>query len=526
MTTLPAWPSADCSMFNPVACRLDLAQTSVGIDVNYPQRRLLRAADSGDPRPARRVRDDATRVGAAGSHSGTPRPDSDRADGVDAPGRPRVSTWHAAAISRSRDLRVEVDRDHRRADCERARGQRRRCTPCPSPALAAADVATAPRLIPTTLLGAGAEDGGMSVPREVLPGQTYMITRRCTQRQFLMRPDKETNNAFIYCLAEAAARFGIEVLFTVAMSNHHHTGSTTRPGTTRVPRALPQAFREVPERAARALGELLVLRTDQRGPAGDPQDAIEKMVYALTNPVKDGLVESAHHWPGVSSLARTPPRSRLIGARPKHFFRDEGLMPETAVLAFARPRGFEQLTAADFAALVIARIRQFEEHAANQAAPRRHRHTRSPIGLAPGLEGPPKGPRASTRPQSSSGGPQQVEPHRGAAAKSRLPRRLSGRARSVRGWHARYALSGRHVLAPPLRARRVRSVPITILSRPTHGTSIPSRGPRSTSTRRPRLLAASSTRVQARSHRLRTSGRARNRAQPPNLRNQPWCGLL
>ncbi len=51
-----------------------------------------------------------------------------------------------------------------------------------------------------------------------------MITRRCTQRQFLMRPDRETNNAFIYCLAVAAKRFGIRVLFTVAMSNHHHTG--------------------------------------------------------------------------------------------------------------------------------------------------------------------------------------------------------------------------------------------------------------------------------------------------------------
>jgi len=51
-----------------------------------------------------------------------------------------------------------------------------------------------------------------------------MITRRCTQRQFLMRPDRETNNAFIYCLAVAAAKFGIRVLFTAAMSNHHHTG--------------------------------------------------------------------------------------------------------------------------------------------------------------------------------------------------------------------------------------------------------------------------------------------------------------
>jgi hypothetical protein len=40
---------------------------------------------------------------------------------------------------------------------------------------------------------------------------------------FLLRPDSATNNAFIYCLAVAAALFGIDVLFTLAESNHHHT---------------------------------------------------------------------------------------------------------------------------------------------------------------------------------------------------------------------------------------------------------------------------------------------------------------
>jgi hypothetical protein len=35
-TPLPAWTDADCHMFNPTACRLDLAKTSVAIDVNYP----------------------------------------------------------------------------------------------------------------------------------------------------------------------------------------------------------------------------------------------------------------------------------------------------------------------------------------------------------------------------------------------------------------------------------------------------------------------------------------------------------
>ena len=38
----------------------------------------------------------------------------------------------------------------------------------------------------------------MSLPRQVLPGHFYLITWRCTQRQFLLRPDHETNNAFTW----------------------------------------------------------------------------------------------------------------------------------------------------------------------------------------------------------------------------------------------------------------------------------------------------------------------------------------
>ena len=60
----------------------------------------------------------------------------------------------------------------------------------------------------------------MSVPREVIAGRFYMINRRCTQRQFLMRPDVETNNAFVYCLAEAAQRFRIDVILPSVLSNH------------------------------------------------------------------------------------------------------------------------------------------------------------------------------------------------------------------------------------------------------------------------------------------------------------------
>jgi len=63
------------------------------------------------------------------------------------------------------------------------------------------------------LIGPGLDTGGgMSLPRQVLPGQFYLVTRRYMQRQFMLRPDTETNNAFTYCLIEAAQRCQIEVI--------------------------------------------------------------------------------------------------------------------------------------------------------------------------------------------------------------------------------------------------------------------------------------------------------------------------
>jgi len=202
----------------------------------------------------------------------------------------------------------------------------------------------------------------MSIPRQVLPGQTYMITRRCTQRQFLMRPDAETNNAFVYCLAVAAARHGIHVLFTIAMSNHHHTGIYDPDGT--YP-AFLEHFHKLFAKSQNALrGRWENFWSSEQTSVVrlvDPNDAIEKMTYALTNPVKDRLVERAHHWPGVSSLDPTVHGKPLVARRPRHFFRDDGYMPEVASLTLRRPPGHEHMDAAAFASLVTERIRHAEE---------------------------------------------------------------------------------------------------------------------------------------------------------------------
>lgn len=93
---------------------------------------------------------------------------------------------------------------------------------------------------------------GMSLPRQVLPGQFYMITRRCTQRQFLLRPDPTTNNAFTYCLIEAAQRCEVNVLLPCAMSNHHHAVIFDRCG-------------RYPEFVEHSLGRSWVLRRDRDG---------------------------------------------------------------------------------------------------------------------------------------------------------------------------------------------------------------------------------------------------------------------
>lgn len=210
----------------------------------------------------------------------------------------------------------------------------------------------------------------MSLPREVLPGRTYMITRRCTQRQFLMRPDRETNNAFIYCLAVAAQRCHVTVLFTAAMSNHHHTGIFDPKGN--YP-AFIEHFHKLFAKCQNALrGRWENFWSSEQTSVVrlvDPNDVLDKMTYALTNPVKDGLVDMVHHWPGVTSLDALLHARPLAASRPKHFFREEGSMPETASLHFARPQGFENLSDKEFTKLVFERVAAVESAAASE----RHR---------------------------------------------------------------------------------------------------------------------------------------------------------
>ena len=202
----------------------------------------------------------------------------------------------------------------------------------------------------------------MSLPRAVIAGRTYMITRRCSERRFFLRPDKETNNNFLYCLGYAAEQARVGLTFTCMQSNHHHTGINDHHGT------FPEFLERFHSLLARCQNAHLkhaeafwsntatsVVRLVE------PADALDKLVYAFANPAAADLVETIHDWPGAHSFAATLSGGTLTATRPKHFFREEGDMPEAITLTFERPIGLESLAPDDWSKAVETKLSETED---------------------------------------------------------------------------------------------------------------------------------------------------------------------
>ena len=176
------------------------------------------------------------------------------------------------------------------------------------------------------------------LPRQVLPRQFYLITRRCSRREFLFRPDAATNNAFLYCLINAAVRCEINVLLPCVMSNYYHAVIFDRTG--RYPEFIEHLHKLVArsQNALRGRWENLWSCEQTCVVKLVGRDAvIDKLVYTATNPVADHLVERAHQWPGVNGLAALLSGRALRATRPLHFFRADGRMPEAVELELSIP---------------------------------------------------------------------------------------------------------------------------------------------------------------------------------------------
>ncbi|MEM9691988.1 MAG: transposase [Myxococcota bacterium] len=185
------------------------------------------------------------------------------------------------------------------------------------------------------------------LPRCIVSGKYYLVTRRCTQRQFLLRPSVVVNEVIGYCLAEATARHDIEVIAVMAMSNHYHAVVWDPEG------KVTDFYEHFHKMTAKVLNARFGRWENLWAGGGrvtslvelvEPQDVVAKVVYALANPVASQLVAEVRHWPGFDSYRATMLGKTLTFRRPRWFFSKDGIMPETAELRFAKPRCFSDLT--------------------------------------------------------------------------------------------------------------------------------------------------------------------------------------
>ncbi len=182
----------------------------------------------------------------------------------------------------------------------------------------------------------------MSAPRRVLPGSTYLVTRRCAQRQFLLRPSRITNGVFLYVLALAAQRHRIRVHAFCVLSNHYHL-VVTDPGAN-----LPAFQQLLDALVARAINASLgrweafwAPDTYSAVTLLSPSDVIDKAAYTLANPVEAGLVAAGSAWPGLWSAPDALGGDVIVAKRPKHFFDPKGGLPEQVKLELTVPPGLD-----------------------------------------------------------------------------------------------------------------------------------------------------------------------------------------
>lgn len=201
----------------------------------------------------------------------------------------------------------------------------------------------------------------MTPPRRILPGTTYLVTRRCSERRLFLVPSPETSEIFLYVLGLAARRYNIRVHVVCVLSNHAHLVVTD------VDARLPAFMQYLDSLVARAVNASLgrfeaFWATDGSYSAVEPlepPDVLAKAAYVLANPVAAGLVRRGADWPGLWTAPERIGEAPLRARRPKVFFDPRSHLPEEIDLALTVPPGFA--SDVDFRAALAAAVRELED---------------------------------------------------------------------------------------------------------------------------------------------------------------------
>jgi REP element-mobilizing transposase RayT len=193
------------------------------------------------------------------------------------------------------------------------------------------------------------------------------VTRRCTQRQLLLRPSRRTNAILRYVLAIASKRFDVQVHAFCILSNHMHIVATDCDA------RLPQFVQYVSSLVARAVNASLGRWESLWAPSSysavrleSPEDIVAKTAYVLANPVSAGLVPCARDWPGLWSAPERIGGPPIDAPRPSVFFSADGAMPDRAAITLVHPPGFD--SADEFRRRVVDALAAAEQAARHVAS--------------------------------------------------------------------------------------------------------------------------------------------------------------
>ena len=200
----------------------------------------------------------------------------------------------------------------------------------------------------------------MTAPRQVLPGTIYLITRRCSERRFFLRPSPVTNGIFLYVLAVAAQHYNVQVHVACVLSNRCHLVVTDRDA------CLPEFEQYLDSLVARAtncsLGRFEGFWAAATGCSASrtvtPKTSSRRPPRA-GDPVAAGLVQSGAEWPGIWSAPEQVGAAKMTIPRPKVFLREDGDMPETVEFELTTPPGFG--CAAEFRERLSSALRRLEK---------------------------------------------------------------------------------------------------------------------------------------------------------------------
>jgi putative transposase len=209
----------------------------------------------------------------------------------------------------------------------------------------------------------------VTAPREILPGQIYLVTRRCTQRQFLLTPTPRTNQIARYCLALATRQTGVVLNAVCVMSNHWH-GVVSDP-LARLPQFLGRFHGLLAKAQNAALGRWENLWSSEKASVvrlTTPEDVIGKMAYTIANPTSAGLVEAPEQWPGVIAWAGA--NQGFTARKPEGFFASVGPLPDSIRVQLVRPAILSELSDFEFSIALSGVVEELVQRARRELASR------------------------------------------------------------------------------------------------------------------------------------------------------------